>query len=84
VRTVSLSVDTIKRDMFFPSIIIDNYNGQTVILTGKQDSIVGYADVFPILKRYPRATFIILDGAGHNLQIEQEEEFNHIFRCFLF
>lgn len=61
----------------------DNYTGKTVILTGKQDSIVGYADVFPLLKHYPRATFTVLNGAGHNLQIEQEEEFGHIFRRFL-
>ncbi|RKX85978.1 MAG: alpha/beta hydrolase [Spirochaetes bacterium] len=62
----------------------DNYKGKTVILTGKQDSIVGYTDVFPLIKHYPRATFTVLDGAGHNLQIEQEDEFNHIFRRFLF
>ncbi|GIM92243.1 alpha/beta fold hydrolase [Paractinoplanes toevensis] len=43
----------------------------TLILTGRQDQVVGYADQFALLPHYPRATFAILDVAGHNLQIEQ-------------
>lgn len=43
----------------------------TLILTGRQDSSTGYADVYRLLDDYPRASFAILDRAGHNLQIEQ-------------
>jgi len=43
-----------------------------------------HADILPILKHYPRAAFIVLEGADHSLQIEQEDEFNYIFRRFLF
>jgi pimeloyl-ACP methyl ester carboxylesterase len=43
----------------------------TLILAGRQDSIVGYAEQFALLPHYPRATFAVLDVAGHNLQIEQ-------------
>lgn len=44
----------------------------TLILVGRQDAIVGYRDVWGILENYPRATFTVLDRAGHNLPIEQE------------
>jgi pimeloyl-ACP methyl ester carboxylesterase len=43
----------------------------TLILTGRQDDWVGYADSYALLPHYPRATFAVLDVAGHNLQIEQ-------------
>lgn len=47
------------------------YTRPALILTGRQDSTVGYADQFPLLAHYPRATYAALDLAGHNLQIEQ-------------
>jgi pimeloyl-ACP methyl ester carboxylesterase len=48
----------------------------TLILAGKQDHISGYREQRSILKNYPRATFVVLDRAGHRLQIEQEALFN--------
>jgi pimeloyl-ACP methyl ester carboxylesterase len=48
----------------------------SVFLVGRQDHITGYQDVYDILDRYPRATFSVLDTAGHNLQIEQAELLN--------
>jgi len=48
----------------------------TLILTGRQDASVGYVDQYALLPHYPRATFVVLDVAGHNLQIEQPELFN--------
>ncbi|MEI8199937.1 MAG: alpha/beta hydrolase [Eubacteriales bacterium] len=49
-----------------------------LILTGRQDSSVGYKDQFTLLEDYPHASFVILDRAGHNLQIEQEDLFNNL------
>ncbi|MGH3715597.1 MAG: alpha/beta fold hydrolase [Micromonosporaceae bacterium] len=46
------------------------YPGPTLILTGRQDSIAGYADAYPLLAHYPRATYAVLDRAGHGLQLE--------------
>ncbi|MFC3503777.1 alpha/beta fold hydrolase [Micromonospora krabiensis] len=43
----------------------------TLVLTGRQDHSTGYLDQFALLPHYPRATFAVLDVAGHNLQIEQ-------------
>jgi len=48
----------------------------TLILVGRQDAMVGYRDAWGILENYPRATYAVLDRAGHNLQIEQESLFN--------
>lgn len=47
----------------------------TLILTGRQDSSIGYVDQFALLPHYPRASFAVLDMAGHNLQFEQPELF---------
>jgi len=48
----------------------------TLILTGRQDDATGYADQYTLLPHYPRASFVILDVAGHNLQIEQPALFD--------
>lgn len=70
------------------NIDVDNLEKQfdkpTLILTGKQDSIVGYRDAFNIINNYPRATFCVLDKAGHNLQIEQENLFNSLVNEWLY
>jgi pimeloyl-ACP methyl ester carboxylesterase len=42
-----------------------------LILMGRQDSHVGYRDGWDILELYPRATFAVLDRAGHALGVEQ-------------
>ncbi|MBG9453874.1 2-hydroxy-6-oxo-6-phenylhexa-2,4-dienoate hydrolase [Lysinibacillus sphaericus] len=54
------------------------FDKPSLFLLGKQDSIVGYKDAFAFLDKYPRATFSILDKAGHNLQIEQAYLFNSL------
>lgn len=49
-----------------------------LFLMGRQDSCVGYKDAWNILDNYPRAAFAVLDKAGHNLQIEQDELMNSL------
>ncbi|MEV5961331.1 alpha/beta hydrolase [Kribbella sp. NPDC051952] len=51
------------------------YAGPTLIVCGRQDSVTGYEDTYVLLPHYPRATFAVLDVAGHNLQLEQPELF---------
>ena len=43
----------------------------TLLLAGRQDTHVGYQDNWRILECYPRATFAVLDRAGHALGMEQ-------------
>jgi pimeloyl-ACP methyl ester carboxylesterase len=48
----------------------------TLIVTGRQDSVIGYRDAWGILENYPRGTFAVLDRAGHLLGVEQEDLFH--------
>jgi len=43
----------------------------TLLITGRQDDVVGYADAWDRLEHYPSASFAALDGAGHNLLFER-------------
>ena len=43
----------------------------TLILTGRQDSVVGYQNAWDLIENFPRATFAVLDRASHFLSIEQ-------------
>ena len=52
------------------------YDKPTLFLLGRQDITVGYRDAWKIIENYPRATFAILDQAGHNLNIEKANLFN--------
>ena len=36
-----------------------------------------------VLENYPRETFAVLDGAGHNLQIEKDQVFTALVRDWL-
>jgi pimeloyl-ACP methyl ester carboxylesterase len=54
------------------------FEGPSLILAGRQDHLVGYKDLWRIVENYPRSSFILLDRAGHALQIEQEEVFNSL------
>ena len=47
------------------------YANPTLILAGRQDATVGYAGAWRLLDHYPRATFAVLDRAGHGLPHEQ-------------
>lgn len=47
-----------------------------LILTGKHDSVTGYKQAGELLQYYPRATYAVLDSAGHGLHTEQPALFN--------
>lgn len=44
-----------------------------LLVTGRQDHVVGYRDQLDLLDHYPHATYLALDGAGHNVHLEQPE-----------
>ena len=50
------------------------------MLMGRQDASVGYRDHWQFLENFPHASFVILDKAGHNLEIEQSELFNALVK----
>ena len=51
------------------------FGGPTLVITGRQDHIVGYVNAWEILEDYPRATFAVLDRAGHILPVGQQKLF---------
>ncbi|MEK4426500.1 alpha/beta fold hydrolase [Solibacillus sp. FSL K6-1523] len=63
--------------------IASNFEYPTLIITGRQDNVVGYHDAWRLIEDYPRATFAVLDMAGHNLQIEQTDVFNALVHSWL-
>lgn len=54
-----------------------------LIITGRQDLSVGYKDQLALLDKYPSADFVILERAGHMLQIEQKEIFELLVKRWL-
>lgn len=49
------------------------YTSPVLVVVGRQDSTVGYAGQWDLMEAYPRATFAMLDRAGHALPHEQPE-----------
>jgi pimeloyl-ACP methyl ester carboxylesterase len=47
----------------------------TLIMAGRCDSVVGYADAARLLEPYPHATLAVIDNAGHALMHERPELF---------
>jgi pimeloyl-ACP methyl ester carboxylesterase len=46
-----------------------------LILTGRHDNWEGYREAYALLDAFPRATFAVLDRAGHALAVEQKSLF---------
>jgi pimeloyl-ACP methyl ester carboxylesterase len=47
------------------------FNRPALVVTGRQDRIVGYEDQFQMMRRFPGGTYAALDRAGHYLPFEQ-------------
>jgi pimeloyl-ACP methyl ester carboxylesterase len=55
----------------------------TLMLMARQDAVCGYRDAWDILENYPRASFVVLDRAGHGLEVEQEDMFRGLVNEWL-
>ena len=62
--------------------VSESFLGPTLIITGRQDAFVGYRDAWNILEKYPRATFVVFDRAGHQLE-EKENLVNELINEWL-
>jgi pimeloyl-ACP methyl ester carboxylesterase len=64
--------ERLKRTFSFPVDQLPQPFGQPALfLLGRQDHVVGYRDSWKILEHFPRATYALLDQAGHAPDIEQ-------------
>lgn len=51
------------------------FAGPVTVLAGRNDRVVGFADQFRLVRSWPRASYAVLDEAGHYLPWEQPELF---------
>src|SRR5690606_18457323 len=59
------------------SFAVDNlpspFDKPSLFLMGRQDAVCGYRDAWKIIEQYPRATFAVIDKAGHMLGAMESE-----------
>ena len=53
---------------FDVDVLPEPFHRPALIITGRQDSVVGYRDAWNILENYPRASYIVLDRMGHFME----------------
>lgn len=54
------------------------FDGPSLIVAGRQDSVSGYLDAMDLMPRFPRASLAVLDAAGHALAFERPEIFRSL------
>lgn len=56
-------------------ILGEPFAGPSLVLTGRGDSVTGYLDAWDLVEQLPRATFAVLDRAGHAVAEERKPLF---------
>ncbi|MFF8998038.1 alpha/beta fold hydrolase [Streptomyces achromogenes] len=56
-----------------PESRFGTHDGTHLVVTGRQDHMVGWRDQLELLDHYPRATYAVVDGAGHNVHLDQPD-----------
>jgi pimeloyl-ACP methyl ester carboxylesterase len=59
------------------------FSSPTLVVAGRRDSVVGFADSAELLERYPHATLAVIDDAGHALMHERPELLAALFGDWL-
>ncbi len=72
VSTYSLSFDPAAR-----------FEGPTLIVTGRQDTMTGYADAWNLVEDYPHATYAVLDQADHDLPVQNHRLYHALVSDWL-
>jgi pimeloyl-ACP methyl ester carboxylesterase len=54
-----------------PDVLPQPCPAPTLIVTGRQDPLVGYKKAWSIVENFPRGTFVVLDRTGHWIYYEQ-------------
>lgn len=63
-----------------PDARLEAFDRPVLIVTGRQDSVVGFQDQWALAQRLPRASYAMLDRAGHNLTVEQPDAVRALLR----
>lgn len=67
----------------FPLELPPPFPAPTLIVTGRFDDACGYEDAYRVLGDFPRATYAVLDCAGHALPMEQKTLFRALVSNWL-
>jgi len=59
------------------------FSAPTLVVAGRRDSVVGYADAAELLERYPHATLAVIEDAGHAVMHERPELLAALFGDWL-
>jgi len=59
------------------------FSAPALFLTGRHDNWCGYREAYQLLDNYPRASFAVLDRAGHALAVEQKTLFRALVNEWL-
>ncbi|MGW3097774.1 alpha/beta fold hydrolase [Streptomyces sp. NPDC001102] len=54
-----------------PETRFGTHSGPHLLVTGRQDHLVGWRDQWELLEHYPRMTYAAVDGAGHNVHLDR-------------
>ena len=65
------AVERIMEGRLVPDPDKSAFSAPTLIVTGRQDAVVGYAGQWDLREQYPHATYAALDMAGHALPHER-------------
>lgn len=68
---------------FHDDMLASRFDKPSLIVSGRQDSISGYVDTMAMLESYPRATYGLLDMAGHSLSWERPALFKAMLQDWL-
>ena len=66
-----------------PEDRFDTFDNPSLLIVGRRDDSVGYADQFELLESYPQLTYAALDDAGHNVHLERPGLTNALFTDWL-
>lgn len=60
-----------------------HYDFPTSFIEARQDHAAGYEGAFQLVKNFPRASYSIIDCAGHNIQLERVRIFEELVNEWL-
>ena len=66
-----------------PEDAFERFERPGLMVVGRQDHVVGFADQLALAPHYPRMTIAVLDGAGHNAHIERPAVVDALFMDWL-
>ena len=74
----------VHREVFSPIVQqLDRIQTPTLIIWGKQDSIIPVAHAYHAAQKIPNSSSHVFEQCGHWAQVEYPEKFNHLVSEFL-